>query len=155
MFRFIAALSLVFALLAASPLSAQDDSERQEVDAILAVAKGWGSADMDVDGAGDPMIVGRMDGTRYGIVFYDCSSDKTRCRTMQFKAAWAGTSDSLTIHELHDLNRDNIFGKWYFDNDGDVAVKMPYNLAYGYSQRNLDDTFDWWRVVLKKTEEAF
>ncbi len=133
---------------------AQDSEERQEVDLILDIAKGWGSANMDVDSAGDPLIVGRMDGTRYGILFYDCNDEKTRCRTMQFNAAWAGTANSLSLQRIHDLNKDNIFGKWYFDNDGDVAVKFAYSLAYGYERRNLDDVFDWWRIILKETKEA-
>ena len=42
----------------------------QEQEAILNVAKGFGSASLDKDSDGDPMIVGRVEGTKYVIFFY-------------------------------------------------------------------------------------
>ncbi len=154
MFRTLALLGLLATMVFATPSSAQSDDERQNVDKILDIAKGWGSARLETDGVGDPLIVGRMEGTLYGIFFYDCDDDKEQCRAMQFKAGSEGTSNKISLREINALNNDTVFGKWFMDDEGDLGVKLAYNLAYGYTHRNLDDTFDWWRVILKKADDV-
>ena len=46
--------------------------------------------------------------------------------------------------------RDKKFGKAYLDQDGDPRLEMTVNLDYGVTQRNLDDTFDWWTKALAR-----
>ena len=52
-------------------------------------------------------------------------------------------------------NRDRRFGKAYIDADGDIAIEMDVNLWGGVTPKNLDDTFDWWRIVLERAGEVF
>ena len=42
----------------------------------------------------------------------------------------------------------SVGGTVVFFKHGDLAVDMDVNLFGGVTRRNLDDTFDWWRVVL-------
>ncbi|MDX5403519.1 MAG: YbjN domain-containing protein [Rhodobacterales bacterium] len=65
---------------------------------------------------------------------------------MQFTTYFAGVRpDAVAVSDWNDQNR---FGTMYLDSDGDLAVDMDVNLFGGVTRRNLDDTFDWWRVVL-------
>ena len=113
--------------------------------AILSIAEGYGSAMLDVDSVGDPMIEGRIDGQAYTVFFYGCEGGKD-CSSIQFTTYFAGVRPSAAA--VSDWNDENRFGTMYLDSDGDLAVDMDVNLFGGVTRRNLDDTFDWWRVVL-------
>lgn len=140
----IAALTLI-AAPAAAPAAEDKLVTGSDVDAILAVAEGFGSARRDVDNVGDPMISGRMGGQEYRVFFFDCIENKN-CRTIQFWSYISGTGVSLD--KVHEWNRDKRFAKAYFDADGDVVMEWDVNLWGGVSKTNLDDTFDWWKVVM-------
>lgn len=110
------------------------------------IASGYGSATLDTDNTGDPMIVGRLDGTKYGIYFYGCKEGK-KCRSVQFSAGWAGSK--VTLEQLDEWNRTTRFGKAYLDKDGDPRLEMDVNLDGGVTRKNFDDWVDWWKVSLK------
>jgi hypothetical protein len=125
--------------------SATDLLDGSDPAAILTIAKGYGSAMLDVDGVGDPMIEGRIDGQAYTVFFYGCEDGKG-CSSIQFSTYFAGTRpEAAAVSRWNDENR---FGTMYLDSDGDLAVDLDVNLFGGVTRRNLDDTFDWWRVVL-------
>lgn len=113
--------------------------------AILSIAEGYGSAMLDVDSVGDPMIEGRIDGQAYTVFFYGCEGGKD-CTSIQFTTYFAGVRPSAAV--VSDWNDANRFGTLYLDSDGDLAIDLDVNLFGGVTRRNLDDTFDWWRVVL-------
>lgn len=113
--------------------------------AILNVAKGYGSATLKKDSRNDPLIVGRIDNTRYSVIFQGCKANRD-CKEITISAAWGGVKVSMS--EINAWNRDKKFGKAYLDNDGDPTLEMTINLKYGVSQENLDDTFDWWVKAL-------
>ena len=50
---------------------------------ILEIAKGYGSAKMDKDDGGDPMISGRLQGMKYVVYFYGCENHE-KCKSLQF-----------------------------------------------------------------------
>jgi len=114
-------------------------------EAILNIAKGFGSATLKKDSAGDPFIVGRIDGTKYGIVFYGCNNGK-ECDEIQFSAGWSGANASLD--DINKWNSKKKYGKAYLDRDGDPRLDMMVNLDYGVTEKNLDDSFNWWTKVL-------
>jgi hypothetical protein len=116
---------------------------------ILDIAKGFGSAELSTDDDGDPMITGRIEGTRYAVFFYGCQ-DGEACENIQFSAGWSGYQVSAA--QLHNWNAQTLFGKAYLDDVGDPILELAVNLKYGVSRKNLDDTFDWWKVVMKGFE---
>lgn len=65
--RHLAPLLLAAAL--AAPASAQTVVDASDPAIIMEFARGYGSALMEQDDEGAPMIVGRIDGTRYVILF--------------------------------------------------------------------------------------
>lgn len=121
-----------------------------DTDAILNIAKGYGSAALETDSHNDPIIVGRINGTRYGVVFYGCNEGRD-CKDIQFAAAWGGSQ--VSADAINAWNRDTKFGKASIDKDGDPKLLMSVNLRHGVSRKNLDDTFDWWEKVLGKFEK--
>lgn len=129
---------------------AEDLVSAEDPNAILEIARGFGSAELAKDEDGDPMITGRTRGTRYAIYFYQCT-DGQACENIQFSAAWSGYR--VSADQLHAWNRDMLFGKAYLDEVGDPVLEMAVNLKYGVTRKNLDDTFDWWKVVLQEFED--
>lgn len=157
----IAAGMALAAFAATAPVLAQGKQKAdasQMVDAtkpevLLAIAKGYGSADLGKDSGGDPMITGRMNGNKYTVLFYGCKDGKD-CSTVQFRAAFE-VRKKPTLEEVNALNAKTRFGKVYLDKDNDPAVEMDVNLDHGVSKKNLDDTFDWWKTVLGGVKKNF
>ncbi len=117
---------------------------------ILEVARGYGSASLEVDNVGEPMIKGRMNGTAYTVFFHNCDDGGVNCNVIRFYNYW---SQDVSISDVHNWNEEQLFSKCYIDKDGDVVLEMTANLFGGVSQQNLDDTFDWWRLMLEKFEK--
>ena len=113
---------------------------------ILEMVKGFGSAALETDSEGDPKIVGRIDGTRYGLFFYGCKANKD-CDDIQLNAAWSGVE--VTNEDLNNWNRKARYSKAYLDNEGDPVLEMTVNLDHGVSARNLEDSFNWWNRAVK------
>lgn len=114
-------------------------------DKIFDIAKGFGNASLDTDSSGDPKIVGRIEGTKYGLYFYGCKSGK-KCTDIQFNAAWSGTK--VTLDKLNEWNRTRRYGKAFLDKDGDPVLQMSVNIDYGVTRKNLEDNFDWWAKIV-------
>ncbi len=74
-----------------------------------------------------------------------------------FSAGWEGDDrpDDLTDAMMADWNREKRFGKAYLDGDGNATVDMSVNLHGGVTRANLDDTIDWWRLVLVEFDDYF
>jgi hypothetical protein len=141
-------LSLVAGLALTAPAFAQsatDLLDGSDPEAILSIAQGYGSAMLDVDGVGDPKISGRIDGQAYTVFFYGCEGGQN-CSSLQFTTWFVGVRPAA--EEVSAWNDENRFGTMYLDGDGDLAVDLDVNLFGGVTRKNLDDTFDWWRVVL-------
>lgn len=119
-------------------------------DMVLAVAKGFGSADMDATDNGDPAISGRIQGIKYGVQFYGCTDHK-ECNNIQMFAFF--DSKGLSPKQMNAWNAETRFGKAYIDKDGDVAIEMNVNLGFGVSKKNLEDTFEWWMLVLQQFQK--
>ncbi|AWI79602.1 YbjN domain-containing protein [Parazoarcus communis] len=148
----VAAQTLAFSsllLACASPsLAAMIDAT--DPSRIYEIARGFGSAELGRDGQGDPRIVGRIDGTKYGIYFYGCRKGKD-CDDIQFSAGWSGTKVSL--EKINRWNLEKRYGKAYLDRDGDPRLEMVVNIDYGVSTRNLEDSFNWWTKAMESFKE--
>lgn len=118
---------------------------------IQDLASGYGSAQLTTDGVGDPLVKGRINGTGYQIYFYDCTDGKD-CRTIQFSAGWTGL-ENVTAQMMEKWNQDKRFATAFLDTDGDPNIQWDVNLYGGVSLTNMDDTIDWWALVLNEFSE--
>ena len=119
--------------------------DAKNIDEILSIARGFGDAQIDKDSGGDPMIRGRIEGVSYRVFFYGCTQNRD-CRNIQFYAGW--DAEGITVERLNEWNRNKRFGGAYLDGENDPILEMDVNLDYGVTRKNLEDTFDWWRVIL-------
>ncbi|MFN0113546.1 MAG: YbjN domain-containing protein [Paracoccaceae bacterium] len=136
----------------AAPAPAQTLVAADNPAKILEIARGFGSAELETDSEGAPVIRGRIEGTRYSVFFFGCEDGKD-CTDIQFWSYLPAPQDALGA--VNDWNRERRFGKAYVDSEGDIAIEFDVNLWGGVSPKNLDDTFDWWRVVLERAGEVF
>jgi len=143
---------VALALLLAPVAKAQQLVTAGQPEEIENIARGYGSANLTEDNRGDPMVTGRIDGTRYQVLFYGCTNG-AECRSIQFSAGWI-TDGAVSRAQIGEWNRTRRFGKAFLDNEGDPVLQWDVNLFGGVSRRNLDDTFDWWRIVLAQFEDS-
>ncbi len=147
----ILALSFfLYCCSALQPASAADMVDATDPEQILNIAKGHGSARLSEDRVGDPMIKGRIEGLKYTLYFYLCEENEN-CKDIHFVAYW--TETDVTLSDVNRWNQDYRFGRAYIDTDGDPVLTYFVNLNGGVSFENLDDTFDWWRVMLTSFDE--
>jgi hypothetical protein len=144
----IAATALLATVLAV-PAQAQDKTliDARDPARILKIAQKFGTAELTTDHEDDPKINARLGGTSYSIYFYGCKSG-VNCKAIQFYAGW-DSGGEYTTKQLNEWNRNKRFGKAYIDSEGDPVLEMDVNLDSGVTVANLEDTFDWWKVVLK------
>jgi len=148
-------MKAISTLLLAAALGATNVQAASLVDAtqpkqLLELAKGYGSASLEEDDFGDPLIVGRINGTRYSIYFYGCENNKD-CDDVQFNAAWTGYDTSL--RQMNTWNTNKRYGTAYLDDDGDPNIDLIVNLKYGVTRNNFDDTLDWWKLTMEEFAE--
>lgn len=153
--RFAAGLALT-AVAAAEPSTSFSQSgalvEASQPKTILSLASRFGTAELDRDGLDDPMIRGQIAGKDYRVYFYGCARGRD-CTDVMFVARWE--SDRFTDKSMGDWNRAKRFGKAYLDEDGNPSVEFNVNLFRGVSRDNLEDTFDWWRLILAEFADFF
>ena len=141
-------LALMAAFMAASAIEAAEAGatiDATDPAGVLAIAGTYGDAALTKDGMGDPLIEGSIDSKEYRLYFYDCSENRD-CKSLMFCAIWE--AEDLTDAMMANWNREKRFGKAYLDEDGRAALEMNVNLHGGVARENLDDTLDWWRLVL-------
>ncbi len=146
--RRLSGLLLAAGLALPQAALSQDLVDATQVNVIASLAAEYGTAEVDVDGNGDPMISGVIDDLKYAVLFYGCT-DGADCTTIQYYTAWTNPG-GVDIDMLNDWNRDRRFSKAYIDNEGDPALEFDVNLFGSVTQANLYDTFDWWRLVMNE-----
>jgi hypothetical protein len=119
---------------------------------VLSAAGRIGEAELGRDELADPLIRGRIGERPYFVYFYGCTSGRD-CTNLMFSARWE--SDHFTDKSMGDWNRKKRFGKAYLDADGNPALELNVNLFGGVSRANLDDTFDWWRLLMAEFAEFY
>ena len=116
---------------------------------LLRIARSYGSAKIGRTKKGKPKITGKLEGYKYGVYFYGCNSEHRRCKNIQFAAYFTGVS-RMSEDRINDWNRKYRFGKAYLDREGDPFITMNVNLYGGVTRKNMDDTWDWWKTVIKQ-----
>jgi len=146
-----AALLTAVVLAGPTPAGAQALIDATDPDGIVEIAKGYGEAVLEADNTGDPMISGKIDQTNYVVFFYGCT-DNADCSTIQFMSSYTNI-DGVDLDLVNSWNAEQRFGKAYLDSDRDPVIEMNVNLWSGVSPDNLNDTFDWWRLILETFED--
>ena len=145
-------LAIMAALAAPTAAGAEETIDATGPARILAVVQGYGEAALTTDNLGDPLIEGRIGEKDYDLFFYDCNEGRD-CKSLTFSATWE--TDDLTDEMMAGWNREKRFGKAYLEQDGNATVEMSVNLHGGVTRVNLDDTIDWWRLVLAEFADYF
>ncbi|MHA1529712.1 MAG: YbjN domain-containing protein [Alphaproteobacteria bacterium] len=148
----ILGLALVAALAVPTAADAEETIDATGPGRILVVVQGYGEASLTTDNLGDPLIKGRIGEKSYELFFYDCTEGRD-CKSLTFSATWE--ADGLTDGLMAGWNREKRFGKAYLDGDGNATVEMSVNLHGGVTRANLEDTIDWWRLVLAGFADFF
>ena len=141
----VARAATLAATLAAPGAHAGEVIDATDPAGVLLIVRNFGDAELTKDGMGDPLIEGRIDGKEYALYFYDCKENGD-CKSLMFSAT--REVEDLTDEKMAEWNREKRFGKAYIDEDDRAAVEMNVNLHGGVTQDNLNDTLDWWRLVL-------
>ncbi|MBZ9990568.1 YbjN domain-containing protein [Mesorhizobium sp. BH1-1-5] len=115
--------------------------QKPDPTAILDIAKGFGSARMDKDDNGDPMISGRIDGVKYAVYFYGCE-DHENCKSLQFST---GYTDPLTEEQANAWNKKYRWVKAYAGDGSNF--KMDVSFAGGITRANLEEQFSNWNAM--------
>lgn len=138
---------LLLVVLAAFVLPARAQSlvKASEIDTIVELARGFGSASIETGET--RFIKGRIEGTLYAIAFHDCDQDGADCKSLQFYASWEDVP--VAPEAINGWNRDKRFTKAYLDAENDPVLEMDVNLRNGVPRANLEDTIDWWRISLE------
>ncbi|AKR56054.1 hypothetical protein GCM10011321_07160 [Youhaiella tibetensis] len=121
-----------------------------DVDTILELARGYGSASLEKQDNGDPKIKGDIDGITYAIYFMNCTKGKN-CEDLNFYSGFLDLKPDMDV--INAWNRDKRFGKAYLDSDGDAVVEMDLNLEHGISTDNLDADISVWSLVVGQYAE--
>jgi hypothetical protein len=135
------------AMLLGTVVSAQAQAmiDGAQVDEILNIARGYGSASIESQSNGDPKISGKIEGVTYQVFFMNCT-DNTNCEDLNFYAGFLDNKQTLEV--INAWNRDKRFGKAYLDSDLDAVIEFDVNLEHGVSRDNLDAAFSLWSLIL-------
>lgn len=118
-----------------------------DIDVIASLMRDYGLiVEKSVDHEGDPLLSTRLEGTHFGVYFYDCAPGP--CSSIQFSAGF-NMDNPLKPARIAEWNREKRFGKAYLDDEGDPFIEVDINLAAdGIGRRNFEDSLDLWRAVL-------
>ncbi len=116
-----------------------------DLQAIVDIATGYGSAELEKTESGDPVITGEINGVAYQQFFLDCTQHRD-CKVQNFYAIW--DTPGVTLDAINDWNRAQPFHKAYLTEDNFPAVELNVSIAGGTSQTQMRDAFDRWTVAL-------
>lgn len=128
--------------------TAQDILTIAEPDVVLNAAKGFGSANLETDQGGDPLIDGRIQGMEYSIFFYGCK-DGANCRSIQFSAFFP---DPWTAEKANAFNQQFRWVKAY-EKDG-ANFRMDVDFKGGITRQFLEEQFVTWESFIPDLKEA-
>ena len=116
--------------------------------AVLEIAKGYGSATLETDSDGNPMISGRMQTVKYSVFFYSCESGKD-CRSIQFST---GYTDPYTVEKANEWNTKYRWIKSY-ESDHASNFRMDVDFKGGITRAYLDAQFETWNSLIVDIRE--
>lgn len=99
-------------------------------DSVAAVLRDKGLApEMLKDSAGDPRIRSTYQGRTFNVFFYGCT-DNVNCSTVAFSQG-IDLSKPISWTTINASNKDHLFTRIWFDDEGDPYIEMDVNLDFG------------------------
>ena len=138
-----AALSLA---MPAAPAAGTELITAADVERIAEMAAGFGAAEVETAPTGEPLILAEIEETRYAILFYGCT-EGADCSDIQLVARWTAPPE-LGLEDVNRWNAQTRFANAWLDPEGDPVLEFAVNLKGGVSAENLQDSFDWWRLLI-------
>ena len=144
---FLYACSLSLATLSAARAEDPEIYDIADPETVNEIAKGYGSASIDKDSTGDPMVVGRLQGMKYVIYFYGCESGE-KCKSIQFSA---GYTDPFTADQANEWNKKF---RWIKAYAGDGSnFKMDVSFIGGITRSGLEQQFSTWDSLISDVKD--
>jgi hypothetical protein len=142
------ARTLIAAALFAASVPALAQNVTADPQKLVATMQAAGyQAELGKDSTGDPMITSAASGSKFVVLFYNCTNH-LNCQTIQFQTAWA-MKDKPALTTINDWNHGNRFGRAYIDKEGDPGIMMDVNLDKGgMSPALFRDNLDVWASVI-------
>jgi hypothetical protein len=86
------------AIVLATAFSAQAQRivDGSNVDEMVKIARGYGSAELETQANGDPQIRGEIEGVTYYVTFMNCT-DNTNCEDINFYAGFLDNKQTLEV----------------------------------------------------------
>src|SRR5262245_52558785 len=134
----------------AAPIAATADEQLitlADPNIVLDIAKGYGSANLDKDSDGNPMVSGRLQSVKYSIYFYGCEKGEN-CRSIQFST---GYTDAFTADKANEWNTKYRWVKAY-ESEGS-NFRMDFDFKGGVTRGNLDAQFETWDSLITTIKE--
>lgn len=132
------------ALLSSFALAAKPEPPRETIEAadVMRVLQEEGhEPELKADSAGDPMIIATDEGTRYIVMFYDCTLHRA-CKALQLRVYY-DVSFLFPLAPLNEWNRTKLYGRAYLDQDGDPTLETLVRLHGGVTLAHLRDEHAW------------
>ncbi|NOZ32930.1 MAG: YbjN domain-containing protein [Alphaproteobacteria bacterium] len=137
------ALSLVLGAALVAPAAAQTILNANDVDEIVNLARGYGSATLSA-GDGNPLIEGRIDGRAYNLIFLNCNDVGENCGDVRFFTNYTNTN--ATFETMNQWNYDRRFAKAYLTPEGSAVLEWDMDLEFGVTRATMDAAFQIWQV---------
>lgn len=119
---------------------------------ILKIIQNEGyTIEMDSQPGEDPVLMGKLDGSEYYVYFYGCDNGDG-CDSIQFSSGY-NLNDGMTYQAANEWNMGKRFAKVYLDDEMDPWLEMDVNLDGGVTRENLEDTMDYWRLLMNAFED--
>lgn len=119
-------------------LSAADPQEIAQVITDMGLR-----ADLEISDRGRPVIRSEYDGYDFNIFFHHCSKG-FNCQTLLFSARFTETASQIPGDALMGYNRENRWGKLYFDTTDGTVLEMDVNMVGDTTRSNFETSFDFW-----------
>ena len=142
----------LLALVAAAPATTQMVRAQDPQSVVKAMQASGYAAELTTDPTGDPMIRSAAGGTKFQVLFYNCTDHKD-CATVQFHVGY-DLQTSPPFELLNEWNRTQRFGRAYLDKENDPIVEMDIDLDDGgLSTPLFADNLEFWTSVLGRFEK--
>jgi hypothetical protein len=140
-------LPILAILITSSAVAAESGTliDGRDIDAIVDIARNYGSATIESQESGQPKIAARIGGVSYAVFFQNCSEPRA-CDDINLYAGFLDSNPSQD--QVNTWNANKRFGRAYIDPDGDAALEMDINLRDGVSPANLSASFAIWRLLI-------
>ena len=109
-------------------------------------------AQLDTDPTGDPRITSGVSGSRFYILFYNCTANRN-CATVQFRAGYK-LDKPLGLDRINAWNSSQRFAKAFIDAENDPVLDMDLDLDDGgVSKALFIDNLEFWSTALSAFEK--